>query len=274
MQTPKYLPAALLLLCSCAGATHSTQSEHPPGSMGADRTGRTEDTAAEPTETPATQDVIKNRLLHAGLLIVDGVYNTELVAPYDVLQHTIHHAAPYPGIRVFTISPDGRSITTAEGLIIEPDYSFENSPKIDILVVPSAEGSRDTDLNNLHLVEWVKRVGREAKFVLSLCWGAFVLAEAEILDNHSCTTFPSDYGLLATRYPDLDVQINASFVHDGRVITSQGGIRSYEAAMYLVDLIYGPQVAGKVGSGLLIDWPTPRGSESIFVTDSKAIREQ
>ena len=250
MRTPKYLVATLVLISSCAGASQS------------------EDKDTAQAKPPGFQEVFTSQLLQAGILVVDGVYNTELMAPYDVLQHTIYHAAPYPGIRVFTVSPDGSPIKTAEGLIIEPDFSFDNSPKIDILVVPSAKGSRDTDLDNAQLVNWVKRVGLEARFVMSLCWGAFVLAEADLLANHSCTTFPTDYERFATRYPDLDVQINASFVHDGRVITSQGGIRSYEAAMYLVDLIYGEDVARKVGGGLLIDWPMPRGRESIFVTDS------
>lgn len=256
MQTPKCLIATLVLLCSCASATQPTDSgpaTRPNGPA---------------DQHSPTADLAKNQLLHAGILVVDGVYNTEFMAPYDVLQHTVYHSAPNPGIRVFTISPDGQPIKTAEGLLIEPDYSFESSPEIDILVVPSAAGSRDKDLDDPQLVEWVKRVGREAHFVVSLCWGAFVLAEAEILNDHSCTTFPGDYERFATRYPHLDVQINASFVHDGRVITSQGGIRSYEAAMYLVDLIYGEEVARNVGSGLLIDWPLRGEPGDIFITDS------
>jgi transcriptional regulator GlxA family with amidase domain len=222
---------------------------------------------------PQISQIARNKLLNAGILVVDGVYNTEFMAPYDVLQHTVYHSAPSPGVRVFTISPDGQPIKTAEGLVIEPDYSFESAPQVDILVVPSAKGSRDSDLKNVELLKWVVETGKEAHVVVSLCWGAFVLAEAGILDDHSCTTFPGDYERFATRYPHLDVQINASFVHDGRVITSQGGIRSYEAAMYLVALIYGEDVARDVGSGLLIDWPPHREPGDIFVTDSTSRME-
>ena len=56
-------------------------------------------------------------------------------------------------------------------------------------------------------------------------------------------------------FPDLDLRINVSFVDTGKVITSQGGARSYEAAMHLVDRLYGRQVAEGVGKGLLVPWP-------------------
>ena len=52
-----------------------------------------------------------------------------------------------------------------------------------------------------------------------------------------------------------------SFVHDGPVLTSVGGARSYDAALYLVDHLYGEEVAKKVGQGLVLPWP-PGGDEA------------
>ena len=71
-------------------------------------------------------------------------------------------------------------ITTFEGLRIEPDYSFEDKhlPEIDVLVVASAEHSMDSDLENETLISFVRRTGKHAKYTLSLCDGAFVLAKA------------------------------------------------------------------------------------------------
>jgi transcriptional regulator GlxA family with amidase domain len=204
--------------------------------------------------------------LRAGFLIVDGVYNTELMAPYDVFEHTRHHA-PDGGIEVFTVSPDGEQIVSAEGLRIVPDFSFADAPPIDILVVPSAEGSRDADLENTALVEWVRDRGSRARYVVSLCWGAFVLAEAGLLDGHACTTFPSDYARFASAFPEADLRFNVSFVHDRGRFTSQGGARSYEVAMYVVDHLFGADVAAGVGGGLLIPWPPPPGERPAIVSD-------
>lgn len=199
-----------------------------------------------------------DRPLRAGFLVVDGVYNSELVAPYDVLHHTVFHTEGRgrgPGIEVFTVSPDGRPVTTFEGLRLDPDHSFEDAPAIDILVVPSAEGSMGGDLENRPMIDWVRRTAGAASYVMSLCDGAFVLAEAGLLDGRSATTFPADYDALARRYPAVELRINVSFVHDGELLTSQGGARSYDVAMYLVDLLYGEEVARGVGRGLLLPWP-------------------
>lgn len=215
--------------------------------------GSTGGSAAAEESTPAA-GLHADRPLHAAFLVVDGVYNTELIAPMDVFQHTRYHAGKRPPIDVFTVSPDGEPITTFEGLRVVPDYGFTNHPPIDILVVPSAEGSMGKDLENEALIGWVKRVGGQARYVVSLCDGAFVLAQAGLLDGRAATTFPTDYDRFAQRFPKVDLRVNVSFVHDGRFVTSQGGVRSYDAAMYLAELLYGNAAARGIGAGLLIDW--------------------
>jgi transcriptional regulator GlxA family with amidase domain len=204
-----------------------------------------------------------DRPLRAAFLVVDGVYNSELMAPYDVLHHTVFHTEGRgrgPGIEVFTLSPDGQPVTTFEGLRLVPHHSFESAPPVDVLVVPSAEGSMGRDLENRRLIDWVRATGAEARFVLSLCDGAFVLAEAGLLDGRSATTFPADYEAFTARYPAVKLRINVSYVHDGRLLTSQGGARSYDVAMHLVDLLYGEEVARAVGQGLLLPWPPGPGA--------------
>ena len=213
----------------------------------------TPDATPIPGPSGPAADLPKDRPLRAGILVVNGVYNTELAAPFDVLQHTRFHTQT--GMEVFTVSPDGKPITTFEGLKLTPDYAFANAPAIDILVVPSARGSMDADLQNQPLIDWVRKTGSQARNVLSLCDGAFVLAKAGLLQGIPATTFPDDYGRFAQQFPDVDLRINVSFVDAGKVITSQGGVRSYEAAMHLVDRLYGRQVAEGIGKGLLVPWP-------------------
>lgn len=226
--------------------------------------------AQQPDETPGTApaDLLRppeDRPLRAGFLVVDGVYNSELMAPYDILHHTVFHTQP--GIEVTTISPDGEPVTTFEGIVLDPHHGFDSAPPLDILVVPSAEHSMDTDLENERLIAWVRETGKNARFVMSLCDGAFVLAKAGLLDDHAATTFPDDQKRFAQMFPGVDLRINVSFVHDGRAITSVGGAKSYDPAMYLVDLLYGEEVARGVGHGLLIDWPPKPGRAPRYVSD-------
>lgn len=216
-----------------------------------DLTGATSDFAPA---GPAA-DLPRDRPLRAGFLIVDGVYNTELMAPFDVFQHTQFHTKPSPGMEVVTISPTGQPVTTFEGIRITPNYGFQNTPPLDVLVVPSARGSLDADLRNTALIDWVRRVGGQARHVVALCDGAFVLAQAGLLDGVPATTFPEDYDRLVKMFPKVDLRINVSFVDAGKILTSQGGARSFDVAMHLVDKLYGTRVAQGVGKGLLLPWP-------------------
>jgi transcriptional regulator GlxA family with amidase domain len=206
----------------------------------------------EAAEVPA------DRSLQVAFLVVDGGYNSELIAPYDILHHTVFHTEP--GMELFTVSPTGAAITTFEGLTIEAHHSFESAPPIDVLVVPSAKHSMDSDLQNEAMMAWVREVGASAMYVVSLCDGAFVLASAGLLDDVASTTFPGDVDRYIAAFPHLDVRRDVSFVHDGRMLTSQGGARSYDVAMYLVDHIYGEAVARGVGGGLVITWPPVAGT--------------
>jgi STE24 endopeptidase len=190
---------------------------------------------------------------YVAFLVVDGVYNSELVAPYDILQHVRFHS-PDDWPQIVTVSPDGRPVTTFEGLRLTPDHSFATAPAIDVLVVPSAEHSMDADLENEALIGWVRSTGGAARHVMSLCDGAFVLARAGLLNGLSATTFPSDQDRFAAMFPRVDLVREVSFVDAGRALTSVGGAKSYEVALWLVERLYGAEVARKVGRGLVIDW--------------------
>ena len=237
------------------------------GCAGGRSTGEGEKTA--PTwprlAPPASLDL--DRKLSAGFLIVDGVYNSELVAPLDILHHTPFHTDPRPGIGVFTVSSDGETVTSFEGLRIVPDHSFASAPPIDILVVPSAEGSMTVDLENEEMMEWVRERGADASFVVSLCDGAFVLAAAGLLDGRAATTFPSDQDRFAEMFPEIELMREPGFVHDGNAITSHGGAKSYDPAIYLVDLLYGEKAAKGVARGLVIDWPPAAPQETGLVVE-------
>ena len=200
------------------------------------------------------EPVAEGKTFNAAFLMIDGVYNSELMAPYDIFQHTIFHTEG--GISVFTVNETLDTVTTFEGLKLLPHYSFDSPdlPEIDILVVPSAEHNMDSDLENEKLINWVSQVGMSADYVISLCDGAFVLAKSGLINGKESTTFPTDIDRYKAAFPDLIVHENVSFVHDENLLTSAGGAKSYDVALYLVHYLYGDKVAKGVGRGLVIDW--------------------
>ena len=184
------------------------------------------------------QPDIQPERYNAAFLIMDGVYNTELTAPYDIFQHTIFRENIKP-MNTFLVANTLKPITTFEGIRLLPDYNYlvDEIPPIDILIVPSAEHHLDTDLEDGAMIGFVKKVAKNAKYVTSHCDGAFVLAKAGLLDSVASTTFPSDIPKYKEMFPHLDVRDSVLFVHDGKYITSVGGAKSFEAALYLTEVL-------------------------------------
>jgi transcriptional regulator GlxA family with amidase domain len=205
------------------------------------------DTAQNVAATPTLPGV-----LTAGFVGIDGVYNSELIAPYDIFQHTVFRDS-LNYIKPFVVSPEGASFVTFEGLTIGAHHSFADAPPIDILVIPSAEGSMTTDLENEALMTWLKQAVADAKYVVTLCDGAFPLAATGALAGRAATTFPADRDRLAEMFPDTEVRYDANFVVDGTYITSVGGALSYEPALYLVEQLYGLDSAQRTAQGLVLD---------------------
>ena len=192
---------------------------------------------------------------NVAFLIMDGVYNTELTAPFDIFQHTIYRQG-IKAMNVFLVANTLDPITSFEGLRMLPDFDYtqDDLPPIDILVVPSAEHHLDSDLEDKVMIEFVRKTAQDAQFVTSHCDGAFVLAKAGLLDGVESTTFPGDLDAYEKMFPELKVHRDVLFVHDGKYITSAGGAKSFEASLYLCEFLYGKEVADRLAGGLVIDW--------------------
>jgi transcriptional regulator GlxA family with amidase domain len=201
-----------------------------------------------------TPEVVPNRY-NVAFLIMDGVFNTELTAPFDIFQHTIFRKNIKP-MNVFTVANTHKPITTFEGIRILPDFNYlkDKMPLWDILVVPSAEHHLDSDLEDEKMIDFVKKAAEKAQFVTSHCDGAFILAKAGLLENVESTTFPGDIEAFREMFPNLKVHEDVIFVHDGKFITSAGGAKSFEASLYLCEYLYGKEVADQLAKGLVIDW--------------------
>jgi transcriptional regulator GlxA family with amidase domain len=212
-------------------------------------------------ESKPEQSVVKHEVeldedkYNVAFLIMDGTFNTELTAPYDIYQHTKYRDG-IKAMNVFTVANTNEPITTFEGLRILPDFNYleDELPKIDILVIPSAEHNLDSDLEDSKMIDFVRRVSKDARFITSHCDGAFVLAKAGVLNDRVSTTFPADIKVMRKMFPQLDIRDEILFVHDGNVITSAGGAKSFEASLYLCELLYGKEVTDQIAEGMVIEW--------------------
>jgi transcriptional regulator GlxA family with amidase domain len=181
-----------------------------------------------------------------GILLLNKPFITEFAGPLDV-----YHHVPAEKLKVFIISDTDQELVTYEGMPFRANYTIDNAPQIDVLVVPSGAGSLEADLKNTRVINWLKKVAPEAKFITSHCQGAFLLGQAGLLDNKDVTTFPDNTDGLQKSYPACRVQKDRRVVVDGNLITSPGGLASYEAALYVVEQLFGKDQALTVATALV-----------------------
>jgi transcriptional regulator GlxA family with amidase domain len=193
-----------------------------------------------------------------GILLLNKPFITEFAGPLDV-----YHHVPAEKIKVFIVSDTDKEQVTYEGMPFRANSTIENAPKVDVLVVPSGAGSLDADQKNARVIDWIKKAAREAKFITSHCQGAFLLGKAGMLDNKNATTFPTNTKDLQNQYPSCRVQGDRRVVIDGNLITSPGGLASYEAALYVVEQLFGKDQALTIASALVFG---PSNVESAIAT--------
>lgn len=240
---------ALGLLAACASPT---DPETSGASSSAPEQGANELATALEARI-AEVEANGGRVRRAAFVVTDGVYNSELMAPYDVFQHTIYRDGQ-DYIEPFIVSVDGGPVTTSEGLRVEAHYSYDDAPPADILVIPSTEGSMDRDLEDDAYMETIEAIMEDAEWVITVCDGAFPLAKTGALSGRQATTFPADREALALLFPEIQVRDDVRLVVDGKYITSVGGAMSYEPAFWLVERLWGIERVAGNAEGLVWPW--------------------
>jgi transcriptional regulator GlxA family with amidase domain len=216
--------------------------------------GEMQEVHAGPSSFETANNRLKDNRYNVALLLIDGTYNTELTAAMDIFHHTEFREG-IKRMNAFTVSNTYDVVTTFEGLRVLPDFNYlDTLPQIDILVIPAAAHNLDSDLTNKKLVDFIRTIGAKADYVCSHCDGAFLLAKTGLLDERVSTTFPGDVEEYRIMYPHLEVVEDVVLVHDGKFITSAGGAQTFEASIYLTELIYGKKVADELAEGMVINW--------------------
>ncbi len=129
-----------------------------------------------------------------------------------------------------------------------PDHDFSSAPELDILIVPS---SLDVDsvLANAALVAFVKDRGGRARWLASNCAGAFLLGQASLLKERTVTTYVGRWDDLRKRFPEANV-VEEHVVVDGNLVSSIGGVTSYDAALTLLGEITNQTLTDAVAEAL------------------------
>ncbi len=184
-----------------------------------------------------------------GILVFDGFLTSDVTAPIEVFGAATKKAwfSSYDVVVISTTK--NKTVVSEEGLKIIADNSIYDDLKLDVLIVPSAY-EMDIHLNNKELISYIKKHSLSASWMASNCSGAFLLAKAGVLDGKKATTWAGGEEGLLKAYPKVKVQIDQNVVIDNKVITSNGGPVSYQAAFALLAKLSSEKFAMEISQAI------------------------
>lgn len=178
-------------------------------------------------------------MLQIGIVIYDDAEVLDFAGPYEVFS-TAARLCDTPPWQVSLIS-EHRKVIARGGFPVQSHFTLADHPSLDVLLVSG--GVHTSAMENPLLLKALREAGVSARWVTSVCTGAFLLAEAGLLTNQRVTTHWEDIADLRQRFPTLDVQENVRWVEDGNRLTSAGISAGIDMSLHLVEKLHSRKLA-------------------------------
>ena len=160
--------------------------------------------------------------------------------------------------QLFTVSEKVNAIEVSGGMKITPNFTYENSPAAKVVVIPAQSAPSEATL------EWVRKSAKSADVVMSVCTGAYLLAQTGLLAGKAATTHHGSYIDFARKYPDVRVKRGARFVEDGNLASAGGLSSGIDLALRVVERYYGRELAKQTAYDMEYQgqgWTSPDSNE-------------
>ena len=185
-------------------------------------------------------------LFNIGFVIFPDLTQLDFTGPLQVLSRL-------PQSVTHIIAKSASPVASDCGLSLVPTHTFANCPLLDLICIPGGSEGVAGIINDLETIDFVRQQGGAAKYVTSVCTGAFVLGVAGLLKGRRATTHWA--------YTDLLPLVGATHekarvVKDGNVITGGGVTAGIDLGLSVVAEIAGETTARKIQLGIEYD-PAP-----------------
>ena len=206
------------------------------------------------TQLPA---IVDEATLTVGILLFDEVEALDFCGPFEVFSVATRAAQRRPGatappFRVLTIAERARPIAARGGLLVQPGATFADHAPLDVAIVPGGVVTRE--LENPAVAAWLRRVSSPALLTASVCTGAFLLAQAGLLEGRQATTHWEDIDAFEARYPQVVVRRAVPWVDEGAVVTSAGISAGIDMSLHLVERQRGRDLARATARQMEYSW--------------------
>ncbi|MFE2725887.1 GlxA family transcriptional regulator [Kitasatospora sp. NPDC059327] len=196
-----------------------------------------------------------------GCLIFDGVRAFDYAVIGEVWSNRVSRPG-LPGFELRVCGPRGARVRLDGGLERVPDFGLEMLRECDLVIVPGVE--RVHEARDPAVLAALRDAHGRGATVAALCAGAFVLAEAGLLDGRTATTHWALAAELARSFPAVDVRPEVLFTGEGELWTSAGVAAGIDLCLHLVRAAHGQQAAATIARAM-VTAPFRAGGQAQFI---------
>ncbi len=193
-----------------------------------------------------------------GIVLFENVEVLDFCGPFEVFSATRlneekRREDPSP-FEVLLVAEHSDPVIATGNMKVIPHHTFENCPRLDILVVPGGWGTRK-ELNNLAMINWLRTRSAEVETLTSVCTGSMLLGFAGLLNGLHATTHWRSLDWMRDSFPAVTVEYGKHVVEDGRVLTSAGISAGIDLALRVVARYFGEDIARATAKHMEYPYP-------------------
>ena len=190
--------------------------------------------------------------MHIGIYIYDNAEVLDFSGPFEVFSTANRFLTGDRQHKVSLLAQKASLVHARGGFRVQPDFSISEHPPVDVLVVVG--GVHTHEVKKAAVIDWIADAAKSAKVVASVCTGAFLLAQAGLLDGRDVTTHWEDCDDLQKDYPALTVKRNIRWLQSDQYFTSAGISAGIDMSLALVAFLYDKSIAEMTARQMEYDW--------------------
>ncbi|MEH6566791.1 MAG: DJ-1/PfpI family protein [Halopseudomonas sp.] len=190
--------------------------------------------------------------MNIGIYLYDQVEVLDFAGPFEVFSTAARLSVPSGCFQVSLIASELAPVTARGGMRVMPDHDLRSHPPLQALIVPG--GVHTAQLQHTEMLQWLREQATEVQIMASVCTGAFLLAQAGLLEGEQVTTHWEDIADLRAAYPQLEVLERQRWVDRGNRVTSAGISAGIDMSLHLVERLQSRELAERTARQMEFDW--------------------
>lgn len=201
-----------------------------PVANGEERAKKRKSMSGTRLERPASGPILVAFLISPEVNVID------LSGPWGAFESVMLPGQREQPFRLFTVADELGIVRSSSDLRIQPHHTFADMPAPHVVVVPAQQGSEA-------LLKWLREEALKCEVVMSVCTGAFKLAQAGLLDGRAATTHHDFFERFEREHPAVDLKRGVRFVEGEKISTAAGLTSGTDLALRVVERYFDRETA-------------------------------